>query len=430
MWKKKTITKLQQAPHPELLRSLVPFRNCDDSALTILAQQSALLQAPSDFVLFERKSDPVDVCFVVDGDIKLTDAAGNSRIVTGGSVLSHIPLNPESTCTEEAIVLEAATVMCVDRGEIERITRRALARPGGEKTAAQHEKLVEEIYLDVFQALQSGKLELPSMPATGVRIAKHLEEPGADSDSIARIIQLDPALTARLIQVANSPAFKGRSRIESCREAVTRMGLSTTRDLVISFVLKGIFRSRNPMLRQRMEQVWHHSTRVAAISHVLARQVHGLDAGQAMLAGLMHDIGVIPVLNNAARYPQLAENAELLERVVNRLRGDCGAMILRKWAFAPEFIDVAMHAEDWQRKKRGGVLRIMRKGGVHADYTDVVIIAQMHSYIGTSRMAEIPRIDTVPAFRKMALGEMSPGMSLSVMDEAQEEIAAMQQVLQ
>ena len=418
MWKKKTITKLQQAPHSELLRSLLPFRHCDDSALSILARQSELVQAPDDYVLFERMSDKSETYFVVDGAIRLVDAAGSSRIVSGGSILSHVPLNPDTTCTEDAIVLDTATVMRLDRGEIERITGRALTSAKRKQIEAQHKHLEEQIYLDVFQALQAGNLELPSMPDTGVRIAKHLEDPAADSDSIARIIQLDPALTARLIQVANSPAFKGRTRIESCCDAVTRMGQSTTRDLVISFVLKGIFRTRDPFLQRRMEQVWQHSARVAAISYALARRIPGLDAGQAMLAGLMHDIGVIPVLTSAARNSGVTDDADLLERVLSRLRGDCGAMILRKWGFAPEFVEVALHAEDWHREV-----------GSQPDYTDLVIIAQMHSYIGTPRMAEIPRIDTVPAFRKLALGDLGPGMSLRVLDEAEEEISDLEHML-
>ncbi|MGB5278564.1 MAG: HDOD domain-containing protein [Gammaproteobacteria bacterium] len=419
MWNKKTITKLQQAPHAELLRSLVPFRNCDDGALDVLARQSELVQVPGDYVLFERASDAVKVCFVVDGDIKLVDASGGSRIVSGGSVLSHIPLNPEIRCAEDAIVLDTATVMRLDRGEIERVIGRALMLAVNEQSITEDSHLDEEIYLHVYQALRSGTLELPSMPSTGVHIAKHLEDPAADSDSIARIIQMDPALTARLIQVANSPAFKGRVQIESCRDAVTRLGQSTTRDLVISFVLRGLFRSRNPHIRERMEQVWLHSTQVAAISYALARKIPGLDAGQAMLAGLMHDIGVIPILTSASRYPRLADDADLLDKVVSRLRGDSGAMVLKQWGFAPEFIDVALHAEDWQRQ-----------GEDQADYTDLVIIAQMHSHIGTSKMAEIPRIDRVPAFQKLAVGGLGPGMSLRVMDEAEEEISAMRQALQ
>ena len=418
MWKKKRITKLQEGPHCELLRSLVPFRHCDDGVLGVLARRSELLQAPNDYVLFERMSDEADVCFVVDGNIKLIDASGNSRIISGGSILSHVPLNPALRCTEDAIVLDTATVMRLNREDIERFTGQALDYAVNDLTGVQDTQLEEGIYLDVYQALQSGTLELPSMPSTGVRIARHLEDPAADSDSIARIIQLDPALTARLIQVANSPAFKGRVQIESCRDAVTRLGQSTTRDLVISFVLKGIFRSRHPLIKQRMEQVWSHSTEVAAISYALARQVPVLDAGQAMLAGLMHDIGVIPILTSAARFPRLSDDPVLLDTVVGRLRGESGAMLLRKWGFAQEFIDVAMHAEDWHYQ-----------GSSQTSYADLVIIAQMHSYIGTPRMAEMPRIDKVPAFQKLGLGGLGPGMSLRVMDEAQETINAMRQAL-
>jgi len=419
MWKHKTITKLQQAPHSELLRSLYPFRHCDDRALGLLAQQSELLQAPSDCVIFERRKEAGDLYFVVDGTVKLVDATGESRLIAGGSILSHLPLNPAAHCSDQAIVTDTATMIRLDRKEAERIAGRILTSTAGEESPAPQEKLGEEIYLAVYQALQAGSLELPSMPSTGVRIARHLEDPSADSDSIARIVQMDPALTARLIQVANSPAFKGRSRIESCRHAITRLGQSTTRDLVISFVLKGIFRSREPDLQKRMEAVWRHSTKVAAISFALARRIPDLDAGQAMLAGLMHDIGVIPVLIGAERHPALAQNRVMLDQLVKMLRADCGAMMLQKWGFGEEFIDVARHADDWQYDSGG-----------EPGYSDVVIIAQMHSHIGTPQMAEIPRIDTVPAFRKMMLGEVGPSLSLQVIEEAREEIGAMQQLLQ
>ena len=417
MWKKQ-ITKLEQRPHIELLRSLAPFRHCDDLALDALGRRSEMLQAVGGHVLFGRKYPETEAYFVVDGDIKLIGDDGDIRIVSGGSVLSHFPLNPWPLSDEDAVVLDAATLIRVDRSEMERMSGHA--QDAGRRATRDigDENIEEQLYIDFYTALQSGTLEIPSMPGIGVRIAKHLEEPDADSDSIARIVQLDPALTVRLIQVANSPLFGGRIQIESCRDAVTRLGQSTTRDLVIGFVLKGIFRSRHPILQKRMEEIWRHSTQVAAISQVLARKTPGLDPQQAMLAGLMHDIGAIPILTGATRYPRVAESDVLLDRVLQRLRGECGAMTLRKWEFAPEFVNVALHAEDWQRE-----------GGHRPDYTDVVIIAQMHGFIGTPRIADVPRIDTVPAFRKMALGALSPRMSLKVMDEAEEEVNAMQQLL-
>ena len=118
------------------------------------------------------------------------------------------------------------------------------------------------------------------------------------------------------------------------------------------------------VLQKRMEDVWRHSTRVAAISYVLAREVPGLDAGHAMLAGLMHDIGVIPILTSAEHHAALADDTDLLDRMVQRLRADCGAMILRAWEFAPEFIDVVLHAELPEERvaQAHGELRVWKGG--------------------------------------------------------------------
>jgi HD-like signal output (HDOD) protein len=151
----------------------------------------------------------------------------------------------------------------------------------------------------------------------------------------------------------------------------------------------------------------------------MARRATNLDPDRAMLVGLIHDIGAIPVLNLAHNYPDIAEDPRLLQRAITGLQGELGAMVLRKWAFPEDMIETVLHAEDWMREKEGAI-----------DYTDLVIVAQLHAYIGTPRMNELPPPFLVPAYYKLAGGELSPQLSLTFLVGAEEEIRIVERLFE
>ena len=127
---------------------------------------------------------------------------------------------------------------------------------------------------------------------------------------------------------------------------------------------------------------------------------------------MIHDIGEIAILTYLAKYTAADSLGEdQIEAVVAALRGQVGGMILRYWDFPPEFATVALEAEDWYRDPHPD-----------PDYCDLVIVAQLHSFVGTPRMAGLPTINELPAFKKLPLGELTPQNSLKILDEAEEQI--------
>ncbi|WP_306306165.1 HDOD domain-containing protein [Methylomonas koyamae] len=152
------------------------------------------------------------------------------------------------------------------------------------------------LYQDCFKYMQSDSLALPTIPDVSLKIRRAINEPSANSNKIARVVQIDPSITARLVKISNSPLYRGRRRIESCPEALTRLGLKAAQDIITAFALKAVFNARSPVIRRRMQELWAHSSYVAAISAVLAHKTPGFDPDRAMLAGLIHDIGVVPIL--------------------------------------------------------------------------------------------------------------------------------------
>ena len=103
---------------------------------------------------------------------------------------------------------------------------------------------------------------------------------------------------------------------------------------------------------------------------------------------------------------------EIIDNACKRLRAQTGSLILRKWGFSTDFIISALEAEMWHRDK-----------GITPDYCDLVVIAQLHSFVGTSDAFSAPAIHEVPAHSRLALGELTPRLSLRILDEAKEQIA-------
>ena len=269
-----------------------------------------------------------------------------------------------------------------------------------------------EISYQLYQELKNDTLVLPSLPDIAVRVGRALKDETSDAHQIAGIAQTDPAIAAKLVKAANSAMYGGSRKVDSCTAAVVRLGTDLTHKLVMTFAVKELFKSTSPLLNRRMKKLWDHSTKVAAICHVLAKKLGKFDPEHALLAGLVHDIGTLAILNYAVDFPEAQDNRDILDSTIKSLRGQIGTMILRDWGFPDGLPEVAHDAENWHRDPDSS-----------PDYSDIVIIAQLHSFIGTDEMKQAPAIDSVPAFKRLKLSQLTPKMSLKILDEAKEEIA-------
>jgi HD-like signal output (HDOD) protein len=255
------------------------------------------------------------------------------------------------------------------------------------------------------------RAELPSLPDLALKIGRAIDDPNNANEDIARLIQLDPSLTARLISVVNSAAFGGFNKITSINQATARLGRTKVRSLVYSCLLKNIFKASSNLLKRRMETVWQHSVHVAALSFVRGRETSGIDSEQALLAGLVHDIGAVAAIGGISRFPVLAEREAVLDHVIETLRVEVGLQTLKHWGLHSEFADVVRDAENWHRI-----------GWAIPQNADVVILAQLHAMVGSARRSMLPRIDAVPAFSKLARGELTPKHSLALLEEAEADV--------
>lgn len=282
----------------------------------------------------------------------------------------------------------------------------------------QHSASANIFYAECSNAILKEKLPLPTIPDAAIKIRRAINDEKANNMKIARVVQTDPTITARLIQISNSPFYHGRKTIESCPEALTRLGLKVAQDLITSFSLKTVFKAKTRLIRNRMNELWQHCSYVAAICAVLAHKTPGFDPDRAMLAGLTHDIGIVPILTLADRYPELNDDCSALDRAIEDFRGHVGALIVRKWNFPNDFEDIVQYADDWYRNE-----------SAVADYTDLVIVSQLHSFVGEIDIHRYPKMNTLPAYTKLVKGKLDADLSMNILELAKDEIWQIQKML-
>jgi HD-like signal output (HDOD) protein len=255
---------------------------------------------------------------------------------------------------------------------------------------------------------------LPTLPEVALRVREVVDDEDANLGDIVGVISTDAALSARLVQVANSPLMRGSRAVESVDMAVSRLGMKMVRDMVVSMAMQQMFQATADITDRKLRAVWEHSVQVAAISHALASGFTRLAPEQAMLAGLVHDIGVLPVLVRAEDTPELLEDEALLNDLIRAAHGPLGNAILEAWNFPPDLVAVAEGHEDLERVSG------------RADYVDVVTVANLQSYLGTNHPTTDLDWRKIPAFRQLGL---SPEVNVVELAETAENIREVHSIL-
>ena len=156
-----------------------------------------------------------------------------------------------------------------------------------------------------------GEITFPTSVNAVLRLQQALDNPDCHIDEAIRLVLAEPQLAARTVALANTPAFGGGSStpITNVRTAVTRIGYRRLQALVASLVVRQFGnRIRDPQLRAKAEQLWEHTTHVAAIAFSLARRVTGVNADTALFAGIVHEVGAFYLLARADDFPGLLDD--------------------------------------------------------------------------------------------------------------------------
>lgn len=276
-------------------------------------------------------------------------------------------------------------------------------------------KLAEKVQLDLIRAIDNDELVLPTLPEVALKVREAAEDPNVGIPELSKVIGNDAALTARIIKVVNSPLLRTNREITDLQMAIGRLGINYTCNLATGLAMEQMFQATTDVVDRKMREVWNKSTEIAGICHVLCRHYTRLMPDQATLAGLVHQIGILPILTYAEEHSELLADSISLNHVIEQIHPIIGDKILRTWEF-PEMI----------ASVPGQYLNFSRNSS-KVDYVDIVQVATLQSHLGTPHPYTQLDWNQVPSFAKLGL---KPDMDLHADEDLSAAMDAAMSMLQ
>ncbi len=252
-------------------------------------------------------------------------------------------------------------------------------------------KLAEKVQQELIQAIDNDELVLPTLPEVALKVREAAENPDIGIPQISKVIGNDAALTARIIKVVNSPLLRTNREITDLQMAVSRLGINYTCNLATGLAMEQMFQATSDVVDRKMREVWNKSTEIAGICHVLCKNYTRLPPDQATLAGLVHQIGVLPILTYAEEHNELLADSISLNHVIEQIHPIIGDKILRAWDFPELIAMVPSQYLDFSRDS------------AKVDYVDIVQVATLQSYLGSQHPYTQLDWSKIPAFAKLGL---------------------------
>jgi HD-like signal output (HDOD) protein len=219
----------------------------------------------------------------------------------------------------------------------------------------------------LLRDIEDQQLALPTLPDVARKVQHMMDDINFSADQIVAVLSGDPAIAAQVIKTANGGRHADKPRVTNVRAAVARLGYTSLRDLVTRIIsATERAQSSHPVISKRLHEFWEHSREVATYCYLLAKNVKTLNPELAMLAGLVHDIGTLPLCLHAERHADPLDH-ETLDELVWSYRSTISERLLHAWHFPTEIIDAVVDHEDLQR------LAEERQ----ASYTDIVAVANL-----------------------------------------------------
>ena len=265
--------------------------------------------------------------------------------------------------------------------------------------------------------LSQGKVDLPSFPDIALRVRKVLADEEVSQEQVVRVVGSEPALAARLMQIANSAAinFTGKA-ITELRTAINRMGHNMVRSAAIAFAMSQLKKVDSLKgLEQPLDNLWKSSAAVAAMSYAVAKRYSKVNPDTAMLAGLLHGIGKLYILTRSSKHPALFADQITYNQIIRDWHSAVAKALLENWDMAEEIVNAVSEYEDMSRSHTGAV-----------DLTDVLTVGNLLAAFKEHPETIEINMHDVAACKRMNIDRAAYE---KLIDESESEIDALRQAL-
>ena len=401
---------------PSLLKFIFPIKQLQPENRLQMADQSHLIKLNPGEELSSNEEHRWFL-YLIEGKLDLRGIDLGSVLLKSSDKRAFHPLFNEGEHKLRSVALTVCKIAKFDKQQFHTLLNHELIS-GEELETVEMNEVEGNLFNEIMHAFNMGALKLPSLPDIATKVKKAMSSPEVNVDDISRIVSADPAIVTRLIHAANGPLNRGVESIDSIHSAIVRLGLNVAKDLVISFSIKQLFTTKSAVLNRRMHELYDHSVDVAAIGFALSKQSGKLSPDHVLLAGLLHEIGIIPILSYVEDTGLLIADDNEIEAIIARLKTAVSSMVIRHWGLSNDLLVVVEDYENWQRDS-----------GNHVDACDMVMVAEIYSRLKRHQVKGLPKMDQVPAFKKIFPGQQDASFINNVFEQAHEEILSVMNLL-
>jgi HD-like signal output (HDOD) protein len=203
----------------------------------------------------------------------------------------------------------------------------------------------------ILAIIQAYIARMPSLPITVSKILKIANDPKTSPSDLNQVISLDPVLMGRVMKLINSAYYSLNTQITSLVRAIIMLGINTVKNLALSTAVLGQLSGKNNFTALNIDGFWRHSLAVGVTAKLIAakRRKDPKVLEEYFVAGLLHDIGKIPLNNKlSTEYVTALALTDkerlplyiLEERTMDVNHCEVGRLIIKNWNLGQAMEDV------------------------------------------------------------------------------------------
>jgi HD-like signal output (HDOD) protein len=389
------------------LRRIKVLSRLSETQLIAIANQLRVHTAARREVLLEAGSTEKTSLYIIKGKVSLSAADGKKRTIEVEENQELRPVARLRPSIYDVTALGPVSYLKVDvdkLAELADLPDSSLGEISVHSMFSDYDDEDSSIVNHLYHNLMDNSIKLPSLPSVAERIQQIYQGRDTDIEAMVHILVTYPDITRKIKNVARCPRDSDLSATGKIRYSIKRLGIRSVYCLIMTYAIGKLVRRMPVAHLNRVSSFWDHSLTVAAIARILAKKNRKFSPDVAMLAGLVHGIGVLVIDQRLLDSRHLMLDHLEIDHAIQLMRPEISSLLLRKWNFADELITVAEECGDWSRNPHP-----------EADLCDLVLAANYYGMMQGDVNHSLPRVAAIPAMEKLGI---TPQDSIDAIREA------------
>ena len=394
-------------PDISTLQRIKAISRLSEAQLIALANQLRVLTAKRKNILLEIGSTEATSLYIIKGKILQSAMDGKATEVEFGTNGEMRPLAQLRPSIYEIKALGPVSYLKINPQKLIEFTDLSNAETSDISVHTLFTDSDEEdnsVVNHLYRNLMDNSIKLPDLPPMASLVQSIYQGKNTDVSAMVKILTLYPDASRKIKNVARCPRDSNWSESEKIRFSIERLRVRPVYCLIMIYAIGRLVSQMPEAHLQRVSSFWQHSLNVAAISRILAKTTRSFQPDLAMLAGLIHGIGVLVIDDRLMQHHHLMLDHLEIDHAIQAMRPEISSLLLRKWKLDDELILVAEECGDWSRDPEPG-----------ADLCDLVLAANYLAIMQSDRNHTLPSISLIPAMAKLAI---TPEESIQTIKEA------------